>query len=306
MTAAICSASIFAQAILGCGFSKHTARPVTITECCDTCGVRGIEVAEKIQVLQSCPKWRQRDNAAHALRRYEWECHPEILFALATALQTDCSEEVREEAAETLAKLSPAPCVPEVHEALARAAKCDPDHATRKWARRAVVRLDEGCRAECAVCEQGQAGYVVERPVFPSRVYALPRNGAYVVPGSRMEVPISPPPIVFEPEWIQEAPAPVNEADPLNNLPHLESLPAPLNPEPSIPPPPPIETSPFESSPRADRRFDSTTARLESRDRSRGDSAERIARRDQDDERDDSKAGRRRLFPFSLLGRRGR
>ena len=46
-------------------------------------------------------------------------------------------EEVREEVAETLAKL--APCTPVAHQALRRAAECDPDHATRKWAQKALT-----------------------------------------------------------------------------------------------------------------------------------------------------------------------
>jgi hypothetical protein len=235
------------------------------------------------------------------LRRYDWSCHPEIVLALAAALQTDCQEEVREEAAETLAKLDPPPCVPEVHAALARAARCDPDHATRKWARRALARVDDGCRSECSFCEPDSPGYVVERPVFPSGVFPLPRNGAYIVPGSRIQVPVSPPLIESEPELLREAPPPVYGTDPLDNLPPLEEMPAPLNPEPSIPPPPPVEASPFDSPPRAQRRSDARTA-----DRARDVSPRRIARDDRDDEPVSERSPRRRLFPFSLLGRRGR
>lgn len=319
MTAIVCSAVMISQAALGCAFGRHTIfrEPPTV-ECSDSCGAQSPEVVAKIQVLQTSPRWRQRDNAAHALRRYDWQCHPEIVLALAAAVQTDCCEEVREEAAETLAKLNPPPCVPGVHETLAYAAKADPDHATRKWARRAIARFEGGCTGDCSVCDPGQpgAGYVVGRPVFPPPVYTLPRNGAYIVPGAQVHPFSTPPGFGTEPELIREVPAPtyVEPApsygnDPLDNLPPIEGLPAPLNPEPSIPPPPPVEASPFDSAPRAERRFDSRVAERNEPRSARDETRDRIAQRDRDDDdrdRDAARAPRRRIFPFSLIGRRGR
>ncbi|HEX8202744.1 MAG TPA: HEAT repeat domain-containing protein [Isosphaeraceae bacterium] len=131
--------------------------------CCDACGAETARIREEIATLQACPRWRARDDAAHALRRFDWRCHPEIVAALATALARDCEEEVREEAAEALAKL--APCLPVAHEALQRAAACDPDSTTRKEARKALDRLNRRCIADCRLC-----GPVVGRVAFPAAV----------------------------------------------------------------------------------------------------------------------------------------
>jgi hypothetical protein len=163
------------------GFTGHH-RATPSAACCDVCGVESAEVAALVRRVQCCPRWRDRDNAAHALRRYDWRCHPEIALALATAMMTDCEEEVREEAAESLAKMKP--CLPEVHAALARTARCDPDHATRKWARRGLSAIGERCVAQCGVCG------VDER--LPVRyVVPVPADEPVVVP--RYEPPIAPP-----------------------------------------------------------------------------------------------------------------
>src|SRR5947209_2833855 len=124
---------------LGGLFGHHARRPGL----CITCGEPPAAILTDIQVLQTCPNWRERDRAARRLRRYDWHCHPEVAAVLATALLTDRCEEVREEAAESLTRL--APCVPEAHAALRHAADADPDRATRKWARRGLRALGGRC-----------------------------------------------------------------------------------------------------------------------------------------------------------------
>jgi hypothetical protein len=195
------------------GFTGHH-RPRPDVACCDVCGVESAEVAELIATLQRCPRWRKRDNAAHALKRYDWRCHPEAAQVLAAAMLCDGEEEVREEAAESLAKMKP--CLPEVHAALARAAKCDPDHATRKWARRGLVAVGERCVAQCDACGID--------PALPVR---------YVVPGSvREEVILPPVAVPYEPPI---AP-PADEVTPPSELPPLPEASSPfLSPAASRP-----------------------------------------------------------------------
>jgi hypothetical protein len=151
MTAAFCAAVLWSQAAVGAP-GHHGKRP----QCCDVCGVESAEVLAEIQILQGCPRWRKRDNAAHRLRRFDWRCHPDAVNALVTALLTDSEEEVREEAAQSLRKM--APCLPGVHEALDRAARCDPDHSTRKWARKALAALGRRCVGGCVLCTSAAGG----------------------------------------------------------------------------------------------------------------------------------------------------
>lgn len=222
--------TLAAAAAVGCAFGdSHHRRPGSAAAtCCDTCGVATTRVAHLIQTLQCHPRWRTRDNAAVELRGFDWRCHPEILDALTTAMLTDCEEEVREEAAESLARIRPAPCVGDVHAALRRAAACDEDHATRKWARRALARLDDGCRDDCGICEPGGAVVVESEP--PLMVPARPRRPAVY------EVPALPP---------MTGEAPVGAS----------GYATPIPPQPSIPsgpavedlPPPPAEALPFDN-----------------------------------------------------------
>ncbi|MHC5540489.1 HEAT repeat domain-containing protein, partial [Singulisphaera rosea] len=87
---------------------------------CDLCGAEKSEVMREIVRLQRSWRWQERDDAAEELREFDWRCHPEVVGALVFALLNDRNEEVREEAAESLAKM--APCLPEAHLALSRAA----------------------------------------------------------------------------------------------------------------------------------------------------------------------------------------
>lgn len=159
MSSAFCTLLLWSQAAIG--FTGHHAPKAG---CCDVCGTETAEVVRLVQRLRCCPNWRTRDEAAHDLREFDWRCHPEISEALVTAMLRDCEEEVREEAAESLAKM--APCVPGVHEALARAAKCDPDFCTRKWAKRGLKALGKRCVSDCVVCGPvaGPMPFVADEP----------------------------------------------------------------------------------------------------------------------------------------------
>ena len=200
-----------AQAAVGFGHHGRKAGD------CDRCGAVSAAVDAEIRTLQGASRWRTRDNAAHALRKFDWRCHPEAALALVGAMLHDCEEEVREEAAESLARL--APCLPEVHLALARAAELDPDHATRKWARRGLRALGDRCQGDCLACDPAPGLPVrVSRPVPTIHVEPLPPlETAPVSP------PISPPP----PPPADDLPAPLPGAspsrpDPVDDGPVLE------------------------------------------------------------------------------------
>ena len=135
---------------------------------CRSCLEDAREVAERIAIMQRHPSWRKRDGAARDLRDYDWHRHPELAPALAASLLNDPHEEVREEAAESLSKL--APCDPSAHVALRQAAIADPDHATRKWARRGLERLEGRCLGDCLICgpaPAAPASIVVNDPIVP-------------------------------------------------------------------------------------------------------------------------------------------
>lgn len=186
MTGLVTTLLLLAPAVPG--FSGHH-RPAPAAACCDVCGVESAEVLTLITTMQNCPRWRARDNAAHDLRRVSWRCHPEAAQALAATMLRDCEEEVREEAAESLAKMKP--CLPEIHAALARAAKCDPDHSTRKWARKGLDAIGDRCVAQCDACgidETLPVEYIVPRPVRRDSYRVIPATP--VVP---YDPPIAPP-----------------------------------------------------------------------------------------------------------------
>jgi hypothetical protein len=209
--------------------------------CCDACGTEVLRVQALIGTLQGHPNWRERDDAAHALRKFDARCHPEIGSALAAAMLCDRHEEVREEAAEALAKL--APCQPDVHAALVRAADCDPDHATRKWARRALRNLDDECVEPCTACGTIAAPVPTRfiAPILPATIAppgGVPLEAPYGGPGT-VVVPAEPvPPIggyVLPPETVVEPPYGVEPApaSPLDALPPVEVAPPELPPSPS-------------------------------------------------------------------------
>lgn len=141
--------------------------------------------AYEIRKLLTCPNWRERDDAAAALRQYDWECQPEIVDALSRAVVDDCHKEVREEAAESLAKL--APCVPCAHAALEQATG-DPYHGVRKWARRALKNMDRRCTAPCDVCGPSAISQVAYAPPSRPTLY-VPTQYQAPVPGFAPRAP---------------------------------------------------------------------------------------------------------------------
>lgn len=227
---------------------------------CSDCDTEVAEVSRLLCVLQTNPLWIKRDNAAHALRKVDWQCHPEVAEALATSLLRDRNKHVREEAAESLACM--APCLPTVHLALLQASKCDPDRSTRKWAARALDNLEEECTSTCTAC----GPTVIEGPIYEG----------IVTPGS--------PPIYLDSPPVAEPflnPQPLPPFD--NSLPVPETLPSEIPPLPS-------SAAPFGTS--ADRKErndrDDTLARRDVEtdiDRKRGES-DSTSRLDRDRETD--------------------
>lgn len=192
-------------------------RAPRIADRCDECGVEKAVVLSQIVRLQSAPKWRAREDAAHTLRRVDWRCHPEVLGALAFSLLNDCEDEVREEAAESLTKM--AACVPVVHEALSRAASADPDGPTRRKARRGLRKLARQCGTPCAVCG-------------PTTIRVVPPAGPLIGPTwtEPLDVPDAgrppPGPVVVPPADLSPLP-PIDSSVPRSTAPEIEPLPSP-------------------------------------------------------------------------------
>ena len=163
--------AIVAQSVLGWG---GTPDPGLIS--CDLCGVENSAILAQMARLQTCPRWKEREHAAHVLRKIDWRCHPEVVEALAFALLHDREEEVREEAAQSLTKM--APCLPVAHEALSRAADRDPDRSTRRWARKALRTLDGCCEGPCKVCGTTVVGSIAPVLRGPEILKPAPQPGA--------------------------------------------------------------------------------------------------------------------------------
>jgi hypothetical protein len=182
MMASLYTVILLAQSAVG-GLLHHAPRP----GCCDVCGVEKAVIAAEIGRLQTCPFWKDRDRAAIGLRHHAWECHPEIVVALANAMLHDCHEEVREEAAESLTKL--APCMGIAHQALAIAATADPDHATRHWAKRGLAKLNRRCEGACVVCAPGALAAPqapVSEPFLAPSTPVLPSTEIWIEPPAEL------------------------------------------------------------------------------------------------------------------------
>src|SRR5271166_5502476 len=132
--------------VLPCGHDK-------VREECTVCAEETSAVHAQITRLESCSGWMARRRAARALRKFDWKCHPEAAEALAGALANDDCGLVRQEAAESLARMRP--CLPVVHETVARAAKCDPSLLTRCSAKKALKSLGKACVETCSICGPG-------------------------------------------------------------------------------------------------------------------------------------------------------
>ncbi len=178
--------------VLPCGHHK-------VREGCTVCAEETSAVHEQITRLESCSGWMTRRRAARALRKFDWKCHPEAAEALAGALLNDDCGLVRQEAAESLARMRP--CLAVIHEAVARAAKCDSSLLTRCSAKKALKSWSKACTDTCSICGPGDSdeGDNVT-PLIP-RAAPLPLDSAVeplppaqmVVPGTPTEVsPFSP------------------------------------------------------------------------------------------------------------------
>jgi hypothetical protein len=164
-----------------------------IREDCSLCCEENPLVQEQIERLQSCSGWIARRKAARALRKYDWKCHPEAAEALAEALQHDRNCLVRQEAAESLAKMRP--CLPTVHEAVMKVVKCDSSLLTRLRAKKALKAIGKSCVEACSVC--GNADEVIIDGPLPSPITpgTAPRpldSSVEPLPPGRMEVPENP------------------------------------------------------------------------------------------------------------------
>jgi hypothetical protein len=137
----------------------------------------------EIRILRTSPRWKARDAAAEALRKYDWRRHPEAVFALRDALLLDPKDDVREEAAESLKKMAPA--LPMIHEALIQASSVDPEDDVRDEARDALKAIGKRCVVECQACGPPRAGQVVHRSqsIPPEWLPILvPNQGAFQTP----------------------------------------------------------------------------------------------------------------------------
>jgi hypothetical protein len=169
---------------LPCGHGK-------VREECTVCAEETSAVHEQISRLESCSGWMARRKAARALRKYDWKCHPEAAEALAGALLKDDCGLVRQEAAESLSRMRP--CLAVVHEAVARAAKCDASFLTRCWAKKVLKSLGKACVETCSICGPGdpvEGGDAL--PLVP-RSAPLPMDSAVApLAPAGMDVPVNP------------------------------------------------------------------------------------------------------------------
>ncbi len=141
---------------------------------CVTCCEEQPGVQEQIAKLQSCSGWVTRRKAARALRKYDWKCHPEAVEALAGALLHDRQCLVRQEAAESLAKMKPR--LPSAHQAVTQAARDDSSLFTRLTAKKALKAIGKSCVETCSACDSG----------------SMPGDGEWLFPDDRDF--LSPPP----------------------------------------------------------------------------------------------------------------
>ena len=211
MFTATVSAVLLLASSVGALHCSHDKRPSE----CTICAEETPAVLQQITRLESCSGWMARRKAARALRKYDWRCHPEAAEALADALMNDDCGLVRQEAAESLAKMRP--CLPEVHAAVARAAKCDSSLLTRCWAKKALKSLGKACVETCSICGPGSPGEGdAVSPLVPGTVPMPMDSTVKPLPPTRMIVPRTPSGVSpFNPGVNPPLPSPTPEAAPL-------------------------------------------------------------------------------------------
>ena len=165
-------------------------RDVVGVPVCESCGVRLAAIGSTIDRLKASPRPHVRADAAADLARVRWTCHPEVVLALSDALLFDRKDDVREQAAESLARLGA--CDPVAHLSLRRAAMTDRDGEVRQEARKALASLPARCVADCPLCgplsassPEGLAGRRKDGPGIGhdhrDRTLARPRAGRTAV-----------------------------------------------------------------------------------------------------------------------------
>jgi hypothetical protein len=229
ITATVSAVLLLASSVgvLHCGHGK-------VREECTVCAEETTAVHEQITRLESCSGWMARRRAARALRKYDWKCHPEAAEALAGVLLNDDCGLVRQEAAESLARMRP--CLPVVHAAVARAAKCDASFLTRCWAKKALKSLGKACVETCSICGPGNPVEGDDALPLVPRSAPLPMDSAVEpLAPARMEVPGNPSELSpFSPGVSPPLPSP---APGPGSLPPPDPAEGPVLESPSLPAP---------------------------------------------------------------------
>ncbi len=229
ITATLSAVLLFVSSagVLPCGHDN-------VREECTVCAEDTSAVHEQITRLESCSGWMARRRAARALRKFAWKCHPEAAAALAGALLNDDCGLVRQEAAESLAKMRP--CLPVVHEAVARAAKCDGSLLTRCWAKKALKSLGKACVETCSICGPGNHGERDDSVPLVPPLAPLPMDSVVEpLPPAQMVVPGTPPRVSpFSPGARPVLPSPIPGS---GSLPPPDLDEAPVLESPSLPAP---------------------------------------------------------------------
>ena len=173
---------------------------------CATCDVESAEVHERIAELQSNSSLIARRKAARALGGYDWRLYPEAAEALAGALLRDPRPLVRQQAASSLARMSP--CLPAVHLAVAQAAREDSCLISRHAAKRALKAIDKAHEREDAIVVSEEREILLPTEVGPEILAPTttvrpaplpPTTVSPFAPGAEYEVPTpapAPPPSI--------------------------------------------------------------------------------------------------------------
>ncbi len=128
---------------------------------CPTCPARTDSIRRQIEALHA-PLARERITAARGLADVRWECHPEVVAALAGLLHDDPRLKVRVEAARSLGRMIPN--VPVSHLALDEAARRDAGASVRKQAQKALAAKGLRCVADCPICGPLPRGAAITGP----------------------------------------------------------------------------------------------------------------------------------------------
>lgn len=194
--------------VTGVYANDHHRSKVVETACCTTCGISEPGLAADLTALSTNPDEHERARAARHLKSVDWRCHPEVVATLSTALLVDCCGSVRRAAVESLAKM--APCTPEAHMALSKAAASDKSLRARLWAKKALKRIGKRCSGPCSVCGttlvQTTPGVIVSpqdgtgsaTPLEPApepSLTPLPGSPSTVAPGDEPPPPVPSPSI---------------------------------------------------------------------------------------------------------------